>query len=74
MITEKEVREMPLNQKLMLMETIWDDISRHEADFHSPAWHEDALRETEERLQNGLEEPMDWEIAKKKLRNREDGL
>lgn len=74
MITAKEIKEMPVNQKLKLIEALWDDIGRQERSYDSPAWHRDALEATEARRRDGLEESIDWEEAKKKLisRRRED--
>ncbi len=72
MITEKEIKEMPVEQKLRLIEALWDDISRHDRDFDSPSWHRDELLATEERRRSGLEETIDWDEAKDRLRNRRD--
>ncbi len=54
------------------MELLWDDLSRDEQGVVSPAWHEDMLRETEKRFQVGEEKPIDWETAKKELRQRSE--
>ena len=37
-------------------------------EFESPAWHAEALAETERRLANGEEQVLDWEDAKSALR------
>ncbi|HSY19048.1 MAG TPA: addiction module protein [Candidatus Acidoferrales bacterium] len=63
-----EIQQMPRLEKLKLMETLWADLSRDEAELESPAWHADALRETSERRARGQEETLDWEQAKAKLR------
>jgi len=62
--------QMTTAEKLRVMEAIWADLSRNEADLESPAWHEDVLREREARYRAGEEKPVDWETAKKQLRNR----
>jgi len=64
MISDKEIHEMPLDQKFRVMEAIWDDIRRSGADFPSPEWHGAELAKTERRRVAGLEEPMDWDVAK----------
>lgn len=74
MITEKEIKEMPMDQKLRLIEALWDDIGRHDQDYDSPRWHQEALESTEERRRAGLEEPIDWEAAKERLGKREDEI
>ncbi len=63
-----EIQRMPRREKLKLMETLWADLSREDAEFESPAWHAAALRETSERRAHGEEATLDWEQAKTKLR------
>lgn len=67
MISEAEVKEMPLNQKLRLMEMIWDDLHRMSEAYESPDWHRKELEATESRRTAGFEEPMDWDDAKNRL-------
>jgi hypothetical protein len=66
---------LPLDQmttadKLRVMEELWADLTRNEEEFESPAWHLEVLQEREERLKAGEETPIDWETAKKELRDR----
>jgi hypothetical protein len=63
-----EIQQMPRQEKLQLMEALWADLSGNDAEFESPAWHADALRETSARVARGEEKILDWEQAKKKLR------
>jgi hypothetical protein len=63
-----EIQRLPRQEKLRLMEALWADLSRDEAEVESPAWHADALRETTERVARGEEKMLDWEQAKTKLR------
>jgi hypothetical protein len=62
--------QMTVADKLRIMETLWADLSRHEQEFQSPAWHEEVLKEREEKLKAGQEKFLDWELAKKQLRDR----
>ena len=52
----------------MAIEAIWGDLLTSSEQIHSPSWHLEALKETEARVAADLEEPMDWEQAKAKLR------
>jgi len=63
-----EIQQLPRQEKLRLMEALWADLSREEAEVESPAWHADALRETSERVARGEEKIIDWSQAKTKLR------
>ena len=67
--------KLPLDQmsraeKIMAMEALWEDLSRDEAAFESPAWHGQVLAETVKRVETGTEQFVDWEAAKRQLRNR----
>ena len=69
-MTVETIQQMPRSEKLKLMESLWEDLSRADTDFESPAWHKQALAETERRLAAGQEQVMDWDAAKKKLRSK----
>ena len=64
-----EIQQLPRQEKLKLMELLWAELSRDEAELESPTWHADALRETTERRDRGEETVLDWEQAKEKLRS-----
>lgn len=68
MVTAEQIRRMPRDEKLRGMEMIWSDLASSEDELESPAWHADALRETEARVAAGKEEPLDWSAAKEQLR------
>lgn len=61
----ENVRKLPRNEKLQMMETLWEDLSHSEEEMESPDWHRNALEETEQRN----ETPLDWSEAKKQLPN-----
>lgn len=62
--------QMTLAEKLRLMEALWSDLSRNERRLDSPAWHEQVLKERDERVRSGQETFVDWESAKQQLRDR----
>jgi hypothetical protein len=69
-MTVENLRDMPRSEKLKLMETLWEELSRPEAEFESPAWHEKELAATERRFAEGKEQVLDWETAKQSLRGK----
>ncbi len=69
-MTIEAVRQLPRSDKLKLMETLWEELSRPESEFESPPWHAKELAETERRLAEGREQVLEWETAKKKLRSK----
>lgn len=60
-----DIHHLTREEKLRVMEAIWEDLSRDEEEIESPEWHEEALRETEKRLRMGEERIIDWDDAKK---------
>ncbi|MFH1113071.1 MAG: addiction module protein [Pseudomonadota bacterium] len=62
--------ELTLAQKLDLMEALWSDPAKHEADLGSPGWHEQILRDREEALSAGKATVSDWEDAKGRIRGK----
>ena len=61
---------MTTAEKLRVMEELWTDLSRNDQEIESPAWHQQVLREREERVRSGQESFIDWETAKQQLRDR----
>lgn len=61
--------QMSVEEKLRLMETIWDDLSQHEQEIPPPEWHGKILRSIEIAVERGEEVFDDWEIAKKRIRD-----
>ena len=63
-----DIQRMSKEEKLIIMEKIWEDLSKDDTDLKSPSWHQRELQKTEERFCAGKEKIMDWEEAKKELR------
>lgn len=70
MSVEELALGLPRVEKLRLMEMLWADLSEEADAIKSPSWHEAALKETEARLADGLETAVDWQEAKRILRER----
>ena len=67
---ELEIDKMTLEEKLRAMEALWADLTRKEQDIQSPPWHEQLLKERDERVKSGQEKFESWEDAKRELRDR----
>jgi hypothetical protein len=65
-----EIKHLSREEKLRVMEAIWEDLSRDAEQVESPEWHREVLEETERRLQAGQEGTVDWHEGKKRLRKR----
>jgi hypothetical protein len=42
-----QIDQMTLEEKLLAMESLWDDLCRREANIPMPQWHKDVLDERE---------------------------
>ena len=63
------LNEMTTEEKLKAMEELWDDICRNVPDLSSPKWHGNILKKREEVLKEGKDRFINWEQAKKDIRD-----
>lgn len=70
METVLPLERMSTEEKLRAMEALWADLSRNEAEYESPAWHGEVLRDREAASAAGGQPFLDWEAAKEELRRR----
>ena len=61
---------MTTEEKLQVMEALWADLSRDPDQVPSPGWHSEVLSDREQKVKEGKEHSIDWETAKKQLRDR----
>lgn len=65
-----DIKNLSREEKLRIMEAIWEDLSREDEQVESPDWHRRELDDTQRRLEDGQETVVDWDTAKKELRKR----
>ena len=65
-----EIKSLPVDERLRLMEEIWESLVENEDTLESPAWHEEELRKREEIVKEGKEDYISWDQAKKELKAR----
>ncbi len=59
--------EMSVEEKLQIMESIWQDLCGSAAGSLSPEWHRSVLEDRGAAMQAGSDEILDWELAKDKI-------
>ena len=64
------LKEMTVREKLAVMESLWEDLTRTPEKFPSPAWHKDILDGRRARVASGKAKFIEWESAKRELRKR----
>jgi hypothetical protein len=70
MITQADIQNMSREEKLRVMEALWEAISKEEPAPESPDWHAELLKETQSRVSAGTEKLVDWDEAKRRLRHQ----
>jgi len=68
MISQADLKEMSLEEKLRLMELIWQDISADEEQILVPESHKAELEKRAQMVQEGKSKFIDWEQAKKEIK------
>jgi hypothetical protein len=63
------LEQMSIEEKIRAMEAIWDDLCQKADSIKSPLWHGRVLAERETRLKDGDAQFIDWEEAKKQIRD-----
>ena len=48
-----EIKKMPVEKKIELIESIWDSLRHSEDDIASPSWHKNILNERTAILKSG---------------------
>ncbi len=64
------IETFTLAEKLLLIERLWEDLSKHPANVEPPEWHGDVLAARLAAVKEGRTEFVDWNAAKERLRNR----
>ena len=64
------IENLSVAEKLLLMERLWVDLSRRAADVPVPDWHGDLLDARRAAVHEGKGKFIDWEVAKRELRER----
>lgn len=65
-----EIRELPLNEKLQLMEALWEDLRSREEVVPVPEWHKELLDARRKAVEAGQEPVLDWDEVKHSLGTR----
>jgi putative addiction module component (TIGR02574 family) len=62
------LHEMTVEEKLRIIEAIWEDLRLNGDDLESPAWQGRELQEREEEIASGRATFIEWEKAKIEIR------
>ena len=63
-----EIHQLPLSEKLQIMEAIWDDLRATAEKSPVLEWHKELLDARDAAVANGREQVLDWDDVKPTLR------
>lgn len=67
MIALDALHQLPLNDRLLAVEALWEGLSPAAAGLPVPQWQREVLDEREARVAEGTARYIDWEIAKRDI-------
>lgn len=67
---QQRIDKLTPAEKVELMEVLWRGLARDEATYESPAWHAQALEESERLVAEGGATFSDWSEARERLTAR----
>lgn len=67
MNTTLPLDRMTIEEKLQLMEELWDDLTHQSTAPEPPSWHGRVLAERQAAVEQGEEPLEDWETAKQRI-------
>jgi putative addiction module component (TIGR02574 family) len=69
-MTTADIADLPVAEKLLLMERLWDALRVQADSSVVPAWHKDVLAERLRRLDTGTEPTSTWAEVKERIRSQ----
>lgn len=62
-----EIHQLPLSEKLQIMEAIWEDLRSQADALPVPEWHKELLDARLKAVEDGSEKVLDWDEVKQSL-------
>jgi putative addiction module component (TIGR02574 family) len=62
-----EIKKLPLNEKLQIMEALWDDLKHNAESLPATEWQMKLLDERQEAVERGEEKILEWDEIKDSL-------
>lgn len=65
-----DILKLPMDEKLEIMEKIWESIRENDQEIEIPDWHREILEERFQKYKNNVTKGKSWEEVKKTLLDR----
>jgi putative addiction module component (TIGR02574 family) len=62
-----EIRDLPLSEKLQIMEALWEDLRSRAEGVPVPEWHKELLDARRKAVEAGQESILEWDEVKRSL-------
>ena len=62
------IEKLSVAQKLDLMESLWDSLTKDDGTLESPDWHGPILKDRDKAMESGKSAISDWGEAKDRIR------
>ena len=63
------LEKMSTEEKIQIMEAIWNDLCKKADSISSPSWHEKVLHSREKGIRNGDDAFVDWNKARENIQD-----
>lgn len=67
MSVEIAIETLSVQDKIELMDRLWESLSKSPNEIPSPAWHAAVLAARKAKLESGESKPIPWEEAKRDI-------
>ena len=61
------LHDMSVEEKLKVMETLWEDLSQNAPELAPPSWHREVLAERRAAAERGEDHFSDWNEARERI-------
>ena len=65
-----EISQLPMSEKLQIMEALWEDLRSRAENVPVPDWHKDLLETRRKAVESGQEKILEWDEVKNSLGSR----
>lgn len=65
-----DIADLPVAERLKLMEALWDSLCKSDSGVESPAWHGAVLDERMRLIDSGADAVTSWQEAKERIRRQ----
>ena len=66
-MTAEEIKDLPIEEKFLMMETLWNDLREHFEHAEIPESHKEILISRRKRFDSGESKLLDWDAVKSSI-------